>query len=652
MNHLSRRSSGVQLHLTSLPGGRLGSPARAFVDWLAEAGQRWWQMLPLGPPDRYGSPYKSSSAFAAWNGFLEKPGAEVTPEEIDAFRARHAYWASSLPARMLPDQVRFAREWAALRAYASERGVGLIGDVPIYVAPGSYDQKAWPELFLDGVVAGVPPDAFTAAGQRWGNPIYDWPALQRRGYRWWVERFRRTFELYDMARIDHFRGVRRLLGGAGGRPRRARRDVAARAGAGAVCRGDRETRPHPPAAVHRRGPRRHHAAGDAAAARAGLPGHGRPAVRLRPRRPARPAPAGEPRRRRRRLHGDPRHRHAARLVVDAGAGAARRGAQRAARGWAGRRRRRLGPDPPLDALARAAGDAPGPGRPGAGLRSAHEPPGDRRRRLEVRAAARAADGARTPTASAPSPRRPAALADADPPLGTPPERRGTTESRTARSNRPSTAGGAVLALGDSILCGPEEGAFGVPPRSWAQWLAEALDLPFHKLAQPGATTPWIADALLPRARDDYALACVGVGTNDVRSLDWDPRSFAVALERILDGLAARATRVCVATVPLDLGRPRAGAKVAELNAIVRSAAATRETVDCRRSRRPSWLAPALSRRRPPHRARPVGDRSARRRSARAGRLADRPDIRPARHPRGRALRGDAPSRPSVARLAP
>jgi lysophospholipase L1-like esterase len=135
-----------------------------------------------------------------------------------------------------------------------------------------------------------------------------------------------------------------------------------------------------------------------------------------------------------------------------------------------------------------------------------------------------------------------------------------------------------LALGDSILCGPEEGAFGVPPRSWAQWLAEALDLPFHKLAQPGARTPWIADALLPRARDDYALACVGVGTNDVRALDWNPTAFATALERILDGLAARAARICVATVPLDLGRPRAGAKVAALNALVRSAAATRNAV--------------------------------------------------------------------------
>ncbi|MDX6700753.1 MAG: 4-alpha-glucanotransferase, partial [Baekduia sp.] len=192
-NHLTGRSSGVQLHLTSLPGGRLGPEARRFVDWLAAAGQSWWQMLPLGPPDRYGSPYKASSAFAAWHGFLEDPGAEVAPEELDAFRERHAFWAPSLPARMLPDQVRFAREWTALRTYARERGVGLIGDVPIYVAPGSYDQKAWPELFLDGIVAGVPPDAFTAAGQRWGNPIYDWPALQRRGYRWWVERFRRVF---------------------------------------------------------------------------------------------------------------------------------------------------------------------------------------------------------------------------------------------------------------------------------------------------------------------------------------------------------------------------------------------------------------------------------------------------------------------------
>ncbi|WCB92545.1 hypothetical protein DSM104299_01241 [Baekduia alba] len=136
-------------------------------------------------------------------------------------------------------------------------------------------------------------------------------------------------------------------------------------------------------------------------------------------------------------------------------------------------------------------------------------------------------------------------------------------------------GGPVLALGDSILCGPEEGAFGVPPRVWPQWLAETLDLPFHRLARPGASAPQVADGFLGRLRGDYALACVGVGTNDVRALDWEPRVFAAALERILDAVGARAARVCVATVPLDLGRPRAGAKVADLNAIVRNLAASK-----------------------------------------------------------------------------
>jgi GDSL-like Lipase/Acylhydrolase family len=135
------------------------------------------------------------------------------------------------------------------------------------------------------------------------------------------------------------------------------------------------------------------------------------------------------------------------------------------------------------------------------------------------------------------------------------------------------ARGPVLGLGDSISDGPEEGAFGVPPRPWAQWLAETLDLPFHRLARPGALTPDIADDLLPLARDDYALACVHVGTNDVRSIDWDAAAYEIALARILGGLSGRAARVCVATVPLDLGRPRAGAKVGDLNAIIRRLAA-------------------------------------------------------------------------------
>jgi 4-alpha-glucanotransferase len=84
--------------------------------------------------------------------------------------------------------------------------VRIIGDVPIYVAPGGADHRAHPELFRDGVLAGAPPDAFTDKGQLWGNPIYDWPALRRRGYRWWVQRLARTFDLFDLARIDHFRG--------------------------------------------------------------------------------------------------------------------------------------------------------------------------------------------------------------------------------------------------------------------------------------------------------------------------------------------------------------------------------------------------------------------------------------------------------------
>jgi 4-alpha-glucanotransferase len=205
-----RRSAGVQLHPTSLPGGRLGDDAYRFVDWLADAGQSWWQMLPLGPPDRHGSPYKSPSAFAAWPGLLGDPDAEVSPEEEAAFRERNAAWIGDWEAYSgrgaVADQVRFEREWAALRGYAAERGVRLIGDVPIYVAPRGADHRAHPELFLDDVVAGVPPDAYSSKGQRWGNPIYDWPALRRRRYRWWTERLRRTMELFDLARVDHFRG--------------------------------------------------------------------------------------------------------------------------------------------------------------------------------------------------------------------------------------------------------------------------------------------------------------------------------------------------------------------------------------------------------------------------------------------------------------
>jgi 4-alpha-glucanotransferase len=204
------RSAGILLHPTSLPSGKLDREAYRFVDWLAEAGQSWWQVLPLGPPDEYRSPYRSPSAFAASAQLLAQHDARVTAGEVEDFVARHPYWTGSWASfageRAIADQVRFEREWGALRAYAAERGVRLIGDLPIYVSDEGADHAGWPELFTRGEVAGAPPDALSALGQRWGNPLYDWPAHRATGYRWWRERFRRTFELVDLCRIDHFRG--------------------------------------------------------------------------------------------------------------------------------------------------------------------------------------------------------------------------------------------------------------------------------------------------------------------------------------------------------------------------------------------------------------------------------------------------------------
>ncbi len=204
------RSAGILLHPTSLPSGKLDRDAYRFVDWLAAGGQSWWQVLPLGQPDEFASPYRSPSAFAASPRLLARPAARVTAGEIEDFVARHPYWtggwASFAGREALADQVRFEREWGALRAYAVERGIRLIGDLPIYVSDEGADLPCWPELFAHGEVAGAPPDALSATGQRWGNPLYDWPVHRATGYRWWCERFRRTFELVDLCRVDHFRG--------------------------------------------------------------------------------------------------------------------------------------------------------------------------------------------------------------------------------------------------------------------------------------------------------------------------------------------------------------------------------------------------------------------------------------------------------------
>lgn len=302
---LDTRSAGVLAHVSSLPGdygiGNLGPGARAFVDFLAAAGVRYWQICPLGPTGYGDSPYQSFSSHAGNPYFIDlgelsaaglltpadlKPLRALPRERTDygrlyemfwqilsrawqrfaasgrdeiasygsfrAFRKKHSAWLepfadfmalksrfggfawtnwpeaqrrwtprlhASLPQAVLKDaaqhafyQYVFFAQWSRLRAYAAARGVGLIGDVPIFVALDSADtwrNRAVFQLDADGrpkVVAGVPPDYFSALGQLWGNPLYDWRALARSGYKWWIARLRAAFELYDIVRLDHFRG--------------------------------------------------------------------------------------------------------------------------------------------------------------------------------------------------------------------------------------------------------------------------------------------------------------------------------------------------------------------------------------------------------------------------------------------------------------
>lgn len=297
------RSSGILLHPTSLPGrfgiGDLGIPAFQFADFLAGAGQKIWQVLPLGPTGYGDSPYQCFSAFAgnpllisleklAEEGCLSPKDFETAiafPSQIVDFGAviefklpllrrafenfktkaspldRNAFeefcqknscwledyalfmavkeahqgavwtqWDAAIVARQ-PDALRqwrhrlaeevqcrqfwqyqFFKQWAALKQYCHGRGIKIMGDIPIFIAHDSADVWTHPELFhLDKngrptVIAGVPPDYFSATGQCWGNPLYRWDVLARSGYAWWVERFRAILAIVDWARLDHFRG--------------------------------------------------------------------------------------------------------------------------------------------------------------------------------------------------------------------------------------------------------------------------------------------------------------------------------------------------------------------------------------------------------------------------------------------------------------
>jgi 4-alpha-glucanotransferase len=307
--HPTRRSAGVLLHPTCLPGpygiGSLGRQAFGFVDFLQRCRQTVWQVLPLGPTGYGDSPYQSSS-FAGNPLLIDFPllveeglllpreleaAAKGLPEpredrvdygavlgfkgsvlrcvyagwdkrcgtalrsELEQFCARSAFWLDDFslfmslkrryqardggiwaqwPMELVHReptaleaaraelvkpigeqklfQFLFFRQWKSLKAYANRRGIRVLGDLPIFVAYDSADVWAHQELFeLDGdgsptVVAGVPPDYFSATGQLWGNPLYDWQRHEATGYRWWTDRVRAKLDAVDILRLDHFRG--------------------------------------------------------------------------------------------------------------------------------------------------------------------------------------------------------------------------------------------------------------------------------------------------------------------------------------------------------------------------------------------------------------------------------------------------------------
>jgi 4-alpha-glucanotransferase len=306
---LSDRASGLLLHVTSLPGprwnGDLGAEAHAFVDFLARAGQRWWQMLPVNPIGPGHSPYSTISSFAGEpllidlvdlrrRGLLKATdvaapkggaGGRVNYRKAFAYRERllrqafakaradrRFFTSAAFTAfkaaeggldgwlddytlfgaiaalqgtadwRLWPEALRrrdpsalkeadlkvaderryleflqfvFAEQWQALKSAAAARGVGLIGDLPIFVGFKSADVWAHPDYFLldsqrsPAFVAGCPPDAFNKSGQLWGNALYDWRALQKQGFDWWLARLRKMLTLFDAVRLDHFIGFYR-----------------------------------------------------------------------------------------------------------------------------------------------------------------------------------------------------------------------------------------------------------------------------------------------------------------------------------------------------------------------------------------------------------------------------------------------------------
>ena len=299
---MSKRSSGVLMHITSLPGqfgiGTFGKSAYEFVDFLEETKQTYWQILPLTTTSYGDSPYQSFSAvagnlnlidfsllkedglleesdyvkvnfgensekvdyallFEARRPILEKAVANTSKNsevlaEIEKFEAENSSWLADYAEYMaikesfgyksfihwdedikkgeetarekyrteLQDSIRyytvtqyfFFKQWLALKEYANEKGIKIIGDMPIYVSADSVEMWTMPELFkVDAnneplYVAGCPADDFSPTGQLWGNPIYDWAKHKEQGFSWWIYRVQESFKIYDVLRIDHFKG--------------------------------------------------------------------------------------------------------------------------------------------------------------------------------------------------------------------------------------------------------------------------------------------------------------------------------------------------------------------------------------------------------------------------------------------------------------
>ena len=233
------QGKGVLCHLTSLPEVSLDGALR-FLEWLEANRFDAWQMLPLTPPDEQGSPYASPSAFAAWPELMQLATPKPMPDDEEwledwalyaAIKKAHNgrpwfEWPTPLRDRHpqalenYKDAARIHREnqqcfqaaWSILAEEAKARNITLIGDVPIFIAHDSADVWAHRELFqldADGMplhVAGVPPDYFSENGQKWGTVLYDWNAHEHQGWRWWIQRMERMFRLFDVVRIDHFRG--------------------------------------------------------------------------------------------------------------------------------------------------------------------------------------------------------------------------------------------------------------------------------------------------------------------------------------------------------------------------------------------------------------------------------------------------------------